>query len=137
MPKLKKVKEWNKPECRRVTEEVNKALSDVGRKLGINIQREGGGRYDSSTFTFKVECSLIGADGEVRSKEAEDFKRFATSYGLKPDHFGKTFKTWDGEEFTICGLNTRARKNPIHAKNRRGKTYVFPANQVVAHLERA
>lgn len=137
MPKLKKVKEWNRSECRRVSDEVNKALSEVGRKLGINIERTGGGRFDNSTFTFKVECALIGADGIVRDKESEDFKKYASMYGLKPEHFGKTFKTWDGQEFTICGLNMRARKNPIHAKNSRGKTYIFPAEQVKAHLERS
>ena len=137
MPRLKKVTEWNKPECRRVTEEVNKALAEVGRKLGINIQRSGNATYDNSTFRFKVECSLIGENGEVRSREAEDFKRFASIYGLEPEHFGATFKTWDGSEYTITGLNMKARKRPIIAKNIQGKSYVFPASEVKAHLESA
>jgi hypothetical protein len=136
MPRLKKVTAWNKPECRRVTEEINKALAEVGRKLGINVARTGGGRYDESTFTVKVECSLIGADGEVRSKEAEAFKRHAHLYGLKPEQFGKTFTTFGGKAYTICGLNMRATKNPIHATNRNGKTFIFPSEQVVAMLAR-
>ena len=137
MPKLKKVTEFNRPECRRVTDEVNKALAEVGRKLGINIQKTGGGRFDDSSFTFKIECALIGTDGVVKDKEAEAFKSFATHYGLKPDDFGKTFMTWDGKPFTICGLKTRARKNNILAKNAKGKRYVFPAEEVKALLERA
>jgi len=133
---MKKVAEWNRPEARRVTEEVNKALAEVGKELGINIVRKGNGTYDDSTFTFKVECALIGADGGVKSKTAEDFKKYATMYGLKPTDFGRTFKTRDGKEFTICGLNTKASKNTIHAKNVKGATFVFPSEQVKKHLER-
>ena len=137
MPKLKKVTEWNRPECSRVVDEVNKALSEVGRKLGINIQKTGGGRFGSSNFTFKVECSLVGEDGAVKSKEVESFKKYASMYGLKPEHFGMPFTTFGGKTYTICGLNTKASKNPIHAKNSKGKTYIFPAEEVKAMLERA
>ena len=136
MPRLKKVTEWNKPECRRVVEEVNKALQEAGRKLGISIAKTGGGRYDESSFSFKVECNLMGVDGEVRSPKAEDFKKYASMYGLKPDNFGKTFTTFGGKAFTICGLNMRASKNPIHATNRNGKTFIFPAEEVKTMLAR-
>jgi len=137
MPKIKKVTEWTRPECRRVTEAVNKALDEVGRKHGINIQRSGNGSFNESNFTFKVECALIGNDGMVRNKEVENFKKFATSYGLKPEHLGKSFKGWNGETFTISGLNTRAHKNPIQATNSKGKTYVFPEGEVQNYLEKA
>ena len=137
MPRLKQVKEWNGSECRRVTEEINKALADVGRKLGINIQRSGNATYDDSTFRLKVECSLVGEPGEVRSKKAEDFKRYARSYGLEPEHLGATFKAYDGSEYEITGLKVRASKRPIIAKSvNGGKSYVFPANEVKALLER-
>lgn len=142
MPRLKKVTEWNRPECGRVVDEVNKALAEAGRKLGINIQKAGGGTFNNSSFTFKVECALIGTDGvvkdkEAEAKEAEAFKDFASHYGLKPDDFGKTFTAWSGKTYTICGLNTRARKHPIQAKNIKDETYRFSAEEVKALLERA
>jgi hypothetical protein len=136
MPKIRKVTQFDRSECRRVREAIDKALEEVGRKHGISLKL-GNARFTSSNVNFKLEASLLGENGEVRSKEAEDFKMYASRYGLKADDFGKPFTTFGGKVFTICGLNTRANKNPIHAKNARGKTYIFPAEEVKVLLERS
>ena len=131
MAQHKKVKEWNRPECRRVADEVNKALADVGKKLGISIAKTGGGSYRGNSFTFKVECALMGENGEVFNQKAEDFKMYASSYGLKPTDLGKEFTTWDNKTFKIEGLNTRRPKFAVSAiRVSNGKGYKFPADQV-------
>jgi len=135
MPKIRKVTEFNRSECRRLGDAIEKAVEEVGRKHGVHIKR-GNARFTSSSCTYKMEASLIGADGEVRSPEAEDFKKYASMYGLKPEDFGRAFTTFGGKVYTICGLNMRAQKNNIHAKNMRGKTYIFPSEEVKALLER-
>lgn len=135
MPKIRKVTEFNRSEVRRLGEAIEKAMEEVGRKHGVHIKR-GNARFTSSSVTYKVEASLLGENGEVKSQEAEDFKNYASMYGLKAEDFGRTFKTWGGKPFTICGLNMRAKKNNIHAKNMAGKTYIFPAEEVKALLAR-
>jgi len=136
MPKIKKVTEFNRSEVKRLGDAIEKAVEEVGRKHGVHIKR-GNARFDSSSCTYKTEASLIGADGEVRSPEAEAFKKYAHMYGLKVEDFGRSFTTFGGKVYTICGLNMRAPKRPIHATNRNGKTFIFPSEEVKAMLERS
>jgi hypothetical protein len=140
MARHKQVKEWNRPECRRVADEVNKALVDVGKKLGISIAKTGGGSWRGSSFNFKVECALLGENGEVNNQKANDFKMLAKSYGLEPTDLGKEFTTWDNKTFRIEGLNTRRPKFPVSAirvvNGVDGKGFKFPADQVKTLLAR-
>lgn len=136
MPKIRKITSFDKSECKRLGEAIEKALQKVGEQHGVHIKR-GNARFSSSNVSYKVEASVLGENGEVKTKEAEDFKQYASMFGLKEEDFGKTFKTFGGKTYTICGLNMRARKNPIHAKNERGRTYIFPAEEVKVMLERS
>ncbi len=135
MPKTRKITEFNRSECRRLGDAIEKAVAEVGRKHGVHIKR-GNARYSSSNVTYKMEASLLGQNGEVKNKEAEDFKMYASHFGLEAKDLGKPFTSFNGKVFTICGLNMRARKNPIHAKNIRWKVFVFPAEEVKALLTR-
>ena len=136
MPKIKKIAEFNRSECRRLGDAIEKALQKVAEQHGVDLKR-GNARFSSSNVTYKIEASLLGTNGEVKSKEVEDFKKYAPMFGLKAEDFGKQFTTFAGKNYTICGLNTKARKNPIHAKNIKGKTYIFPAEEVKVLLERS
>jgi hypothetical protein len=76
---------------------------------------------------------ILTDDGEVVTKESEDFRRYAHEYGLKPEWLGKTFES-RGQEFTIVGLSTRAKKYKVIARNSEGVGYKFHHDSVIAKM---
>ena len=94
----------------------------------------GNATFTDSEVTFKVNFATIGKNGEVKDKSAEDFKRAAFAYGLKPEDLGKSFVT-AGVQYTITGLKRSSRRYPILAKRSDGKQYKFPADMVKLHLD--
>ena len=130
MPKIKKIKQFDRSELKRLDEEFDKHLEQIGKKFGIAIKRKGGS-FSPTNFTFKVEASVIGEGGQVQTREAEDFKLHAWRYGLEPKDLNAHFLDFRGDEFEITGLATRRRKNPVMAKNiRTGKTFVWPVEEI-------
>ena len=102
-------------------------------KVKINI---GKCTYTTSNCSYKVEVADVGEGGEVKSKEVEDFRLYATSYGLNPDDLNKEFDS-SGETFEITGLSTRKRKYPIlGTRVKDGRKFKFPADQVAFALSR-
>jgi hypothetical protein len=137
MPKIRKIKEFTRPELKRLDEDIDKHLEQIGKKFGIHLKR-GSGRFSPDNFSFKIEASIIGKDGTVATREAKDFERYAKMYGLNPKDLGKTFEDWDGKEFEIVGLTTRSPKYPILAKNTmNGKTFKFSEKQVQQALAKS
>jgi hypothetical protein len=59
---------------------------------------------------------LIGENGIVASKEASDFKRLASKYGLSPDDLGKEFVGVNGKKFKLLGCKPRSSKYPLVAE---------------------
>ena len=136
MPKIKQIKQFDRQEVRILGEAIESALQKVGDQYGVHIIR-GNGRFDPTNLTLKIEASIVGENGEVVTKEAKDFKKFATMYGLNPSDLNKTFTTWNGKQFEITGLSLRKSKNPILAKKvSTGKTFIFPSEEVIALLNR-
>jgi hypothetical protein len=137
MPKIRKIKQFDRTECSRLGGAIETALQKVGQQYGVHIQR-GNGRFSPTNLTLKLEVSVLDESGEAVSREEEAFKKHATVFGLKASDLHKTFKDWKGRQYEIIGLNTRARKNPILAKDlRSGKTFVWPEEEVKTLLERA
>lgn len=94
--------------------EANKALEEVGKKLGLEI-RVTNISYRDESFTAKVEAVQIGG----KDKSASNYIEAARILGLPElgtefDYFGKTYK--------IVGYNTKARNRPIIIENN-GKRY--------------
>lgn len=76
------------------------------------------------------EAAIKAAKARKAAKAERDFKRWAASYGLKPEWFGETF-TSRGTGFRIVGINTRAPKYPVQAERvRDGKGFKFTADGV-------
>jgi len=95
-----------------------------------------GGTYSDNNISSRIVISVKGDDGEIVTKEAEDFKRYAESYCLKPEDLGERFLDFNRKEFEIVGLKPRSRKYPILVKEvKTGKVYKFSANAVVNYLE--
>jgi hypothetical protein len=77
-----------------------------------------------------LEIAGIADSGEVMTKEATDFKHYASSLGLTPEDLGTTF-TFNGRQFKLLGCNPRNHKYPIIAQNvKNGKRYKMESSAV-------
>jgi len=131
---MAKVKQFDKATCREVGDAIEQALKSVAVKYGINI-RKGNGRFSPDTLDLKIHCARVQG-GKVLSKEASDFKRLASLYGLKPSDLGRTFTAGNGT-YKITGLNTKAHKYPINAtKVTTGAGFKFPEKRVKLLLDK-
>lgn len=130
-----KITAFDKPSCRALRIAVEAKLQEVAKEFGIAI-KTGNGTFTRSNFNFKVEACVFANDGTVLSKEAEEFKRFAPSYGLEASDLGKEF-VLRGETYKIKGLSSRSTKFPIFAtKLSDGKCYKFPEDMVKTLLKK-
>ena len=114
------------------------ALKELGKELDINFDI-GNARFSRTgdNAVFKLELSTIGDGGEVNSEDVENFKIHCFRWGLKETDLGETFKAWSGKSYKIIGANPRRYKNPILCESlESGKEFIFPANEVKAHLDR-
>jgi hypothetical protein len=95
-----------------------------------------GGTYSDNNISSRIVISVKGDDGEIVTKEAEDFTRYASTYGLKPEDLGERFRDFNEKEFEIVGCKRRSRKYPILVKEvRTSKVYKFGAHAVKQYLE--
>lgn len=131
-----KQKPIDRKKMRTMSTDIEAALKEVAKKHDVEL-KVGGGSWDDSTFSFKLEGGIIKSDGSVVTKESEDFKARATFYGLKPEHLGKVIKI-DGERYEITGLSTRSRKYPIIVKRvRDGKPFKLTQVDVIGSMVEA
>lgn len=135
MPRVKKVMQFTRPECGRVRSEIQKALNEVGNKLGINISL-GNGRFSSESFGMKLECTL-GTENlaSLQDQAKKQFGLYAKSFGLKASDFGRSFSDFRGKRWEIVGIKPQSHRYPILCKNLNGKTYKLPLDEVVEGLK--
>jgi len=129
-----KIKSIDRTTARQISADINTAIQSVATKYGISL-KDKGCRFSATNATFKIEAALIGAGGVVVSRERDDYKLYGFMYNLNPSWLDKSFNH-GSDAFTIIGLSTRKRKNPVLAKSaKNGKTYIFPANLVKTLME--
>lgn len=120
--------------CRLLRDKINESLQELAQELGVTIEA-GNASFTNSNVTFKVNIATKNEDGSVNTKEAEDFRRYAARYGLKPDDLGREF-TSNGKRFKITGAKPRASRYPILAERiPDGKGYKFAPFQVQVALK--
>ena len=126
----------NRNDLRTLNAAMQKALDVVAAEHGLQLKiKSGTYEPDGSRFTTKLEVLAPNESGEIVSKEAQDFQKYATQYDLKADDLGKTFRS-NGHGFTISGMKPRSRKFPILATRDDGKTFKFTAEAVAQNLKR-
>lgn len=119
----------DRSKVRQISTDMMEALKAVATKHGIEFSYKGGS-FSASNATYKLEAALIGAAGVAETRDRKDYTLYAATYGLNAEWLDKTF-VHGTDTFTIIGLSTRKRKNPILCQNNKtGKTYVFPAHTV-------
>ena len=116
----------NRADRKALRDDIEQALQAVADKHGLTVT-VGGGSYTDHTFAPKMEFSCTTSSGAPAG-----FAFDAELIGIPVDCYGKTF-TRAGEEYTIVGINLRARKYPVLAKTNSG-TYKFPADTIARLL---
>jgi hypothetical protein len=105
------------------------ALRDVAAKHGVQFSF-GNGTFTPDNATLKLEIAGIAANGAVKTKEAADFERYASSFGLTPEDLGTIF-TYNGKEFKLLGAKPRNHKYPLIAENTKtGRKFKLPGDAV-------
>lgn len=96
---------------------------------------------DQHTWTVVDRILAKSKDPEAKAafatlKAAENLDKrewdlYCRNFGLKPEHFGKSFKQGKGI-YTIVQLKPNSPKYPIIAVSERGARYKFPASVVAS-----
>lgn len=131
-----KITKFEPNNCKLVRRRVEEALASVAAEFGVEIHARGG-TYTDGNYTLKVEIATKSETGEVNTREADDFRRYAGAYGLKPsDLFRKVTKS-GGEVVQIIGLRPRAPKWPVIIETGEGKRLCMRAEDAAKLLARA
>lgn len=130
------IKQFDRTAVRAVMNECEVALQAVADKHGLKLVRKNVSFLGHECpVAFKLQTVTTDDDGEVVMPEAQDFKRHAVLFGLKPEDLGCEFTAPSGKRFRIAGAKPRNRKYPILAKCVvTGKIYKFPEDVVVQAL---
>lgn len=130
------IEQFDRTAVRMVMNECEAALQAVADKHGLRLVRKNVSfRENECPVAFKLLTTVTDSVGEVVTPEAQDFKRCAVMFGLKPEDLGREFMALSGKRFKICGAKPRNRKYPILAKCViTDKVYKFSENQVVDAL---
>lgn len=119
------ITEINRPACKKIREELNAGLEELGNRLGLTIHA-GNASYNDTSVTFKVECVLAGID-----RNKEEFEKHCAILDLPKDAYGKTFE-YNRQQWRLVGLKLNRPKYPILAEkvSRPGAKYKLPERAV-------
>lgn len=110
-----------------VREKVNEALETL-KQYGIDAQI-GNITYNLDEVRTKLVLRVLGTN-----PQETDFKKYATSFGLKPEDFGKTFNL-NTKTMKIVGLSVKS-KLPIICEDQHGKSFKVSEKAVLEGLKR-
>lgn len=123
---------FDRPTLRMLNAEIEAALQSVADKHGISI-KTGGASFTAQNYRLKLEVAIKDGNGDALTKQATDFQKHATQFGLSPDDFGREFVN-RRSTFKIVGIAIGSWRYPILCENQNGKVYKFPAATVKAAL---
>lgn len=127
------IQQMTRATVKMLRDEVEQELAELATGHGVAVT-VGSARFTGTSVTFQVEIAVKGDNGLARTREAEEFKLYAETFGLKPEWLGQSFKDVRGV-YKIKGLNTRAPKYPVLAENiATGTMYKFPTDTVRRHF---
>ncbi len=116
--------------------EIEIALRTVCDKYNIDV-KAGRARYQEISAEIDLTFTTKAGDGASIDLEAEEFKRYATRYGMSASDLGKRI-ILSGQQYEIVGMTKTKAKYPILAKNLVDKKrYKLTAATVKKGLENA
>lgn len=124
-----KLRSFDRTTVRSVGERIQDALDNLASELGITV-RYTGGRFSADNATLRLELAIVDGEGNARTKDRQDFIRYAPMFGLDVTDLGKKF-VFRKEEYEISGLARKSYKYPVLAKRTSdGKVFKFPVDAV-------
>lgn len=124
---MNKITSFDRPTVKALRSVLEDALKTIETQYGISVH-VGNASFTPENVTFKVNLAVVGASGQVMTKEATTFKQLASFYGLNPDWLFKKFTNPNApaDEYKVLGLKTGRGKYPIIAERvRDGKQFKF------------
>lgn len=112
--------------------EVNIALQTLAEKYNFNIKC---GHISYSDIDFKMTVEVKDKEIDGKSYEQANFEKLCLCYGFKPNDYHKQF-SFNGNTYTLCGFNPKARKMPVLAANCNGQKFKFEASSVKKLIEK-
>ena len=130
---MSKITKMSRATCRTLQDEMMKALEPVAAKYGLTVNYDGA-RFSDTQVTAKVKWAVvteaISKDGTSKAIPA-DFANAALSIGLKPEHYGATFKS-GRTEYRITGIKLSRYKYPVSAERvKDGRGFKFPVETIL------
>jgi len=120
-----KITSFDKSTLKTLQAEIEKALKPVAEKFGVGMKMNGGS-YGPGAATLKVQVVPLNTDGTRKSEFEDSFKKYASTYGLKPEHLFAEI-TYGGNRYKIVGLNPNRYKMPLHVERvPGGKRFFIP-----------
>lgn len=112
----------DKTNIKGVRDSIQKKLDEL-KDLGLDIQLKSI-RYEDYKLTSRIEVKVNSPEA---TKVITDKKVSADNANLQAVglYVGYKFRV-DGDDYTVTGWNSRARKYPVKAENALGKSYKFP-----------
>jgi hypothetical protein len=100
--------EVTKKQCQKISKEIEVEVNKIMLKHGLGL------KMSAIRFGYEYSCKISGvivkAGQTVRQAE---FEKYCELYDLKPEDFGRKFKTTNDNEYKIIGLKPKATKNVI------------------------
>ncbi len=113
-----------------IRQRFQSVCDDLSKELGLGITL-GNIRFSETTATLKVNLVTSGENGEIKSKEAIDFIRYAHSHGIPVSCLGKIFSNTNGDELILLGYMPRSYAYPFLAERTYDKKrYKFPKTAI-------
>ena len=123
---------FTKQEAQKMREEINAALTDLGKRLNVDIHA-GSCSFSDTEINFKMKVTTADK-AAVELKTRKDFEQFATLYGFEPQDFGKEF-TAQGNVYTVAGFAPRRSKfNLMGRRVSDGKIFLFVADEIAKRV---
>jgi hypothetical protein len=130
------IKAFDRTNLRLISADIEAVLKPIAIKYGITFTYKGA-RFLADNATFKIEGATVGAGGVANTRERDNFKLYASMYGLKETDLDKEI-TYGGTRYIIKGLNTRRQKYPVVATRiADGKTILLTIEGVKSALLRS
>jgi hypothetical protein len=108
------ITKFDKPSCKMVGQEIEKALQAFAAQHGITIQYGGGSIKSDIDFSLKLRLQV--ADPAAREAgERQEFKMYCGIYHLTEDHYGKVAQI-NGRAMRLVGFAPNRPKFPLKAQ---------------------
>lgn len=126
------IQRFDRKNVEEVLDACKEALELVAEEYGVLLQRKHCTyQYNEVPIAFKLIIPERAEDGEAIDPKETEFRKYAGRFGLDPNFYGETFKTYSGS-FEVCGIKPKSRKYPVLGKNLiNGKVFKFQAQVVL------